>query len=714
MSEPVSGDKTEIIGRYALHGRIAAGGMAAVYFGRLLGPVGFSRPVAVKRLHPQLAREENVRRMFIDEARLASRIAHPNVVPTLDVVEAGEELLLVLEYVHGESLQQLMRAARSRGELVPLPIALAVIVAVLHGLHAAHEATGEDGAPLCIVHRDVSPQNVMVGVDGVARVLDFGIARAAVRLASTHKGIVKGKLAYMAPEQRGGAPVDRRADIYATAVMLWELLASRRLFARDDGANLETDKLLQGTIEPPSHHRPGVPKLLDAITLHGLARAPERRFETAREMALALEKIGEIARPSEIGEWVEQVASEKLAERRARLKQLEATSSTFAVHRLPGAAPAPAEGDDDEPVLEVVEHDVMTPSGSGDMGTLQSAVAPSLSPPQALALSVSMRRASGTRMPLVAAAYALLGGAVTFAVMSAALGRFGGGASGSAPAAVASQAPVAAAMVPPPSCPEGMATIPGGRFLMGSDDGMPMERPSHNVTLPPYCMDLTEATTEDYKACSDDGACRRAGTTNDWDAITDADRRVFDPLCNVRDPQGRAKHPINCVDWEMASIFCKAHGKRLPTEAEWELAARGTDGRKYPWGDEEPGPTLLNACGKECVEWSRRNHVDARTMFDANDGWANTSPVGSFPRGASRYGLHDVVGNVGEWVSDWYAEYDKADAVSPGGPTEGRERVIRGGAWNGSYPAWVRPTFRYKDVPTKRSYGIGFRCAASL
>src|SRR5262249_34859545 len=169
-----------VLGRYALFGEIASGGMATVHLGRLLGPVGFSRPVAIKRLHPQFARDEAARAMFIDEARLASRVRHPNVVPTLDVVTDGDQLLLVMEYVDGESLARGGRRTRPAGHKVPLPITLAIVSNVLRGLDAAHEAASETGEPLEIVHRDVSPQNVLVGSDGVARVLDFGIARAAV------------------------------------------------------------------------------------------------------------------------------------------------------------------------------------------------------------------------------------------------------------------------------------------------------------------------------------------------------------------------------------------------------------------------------------------------------------------------------------------------------------------------------------------------------
>jgi formylglycine-generating enzyme required for sulfatase activity len=215
-------------------------------------------------------------------------------------------------------------------------------------------------------------------------------------------------------------------------------------------------------------------------------------------------------------------------------------------------------------------------------------------------------------------------------------------------------------------------------------------------------------------ACSHEGQCKRASRVNDWDGITATERKAFDPLCNVRDLDARARHPINCVDWSQAVDFCGAAGKRLPTEAEWEFAARGPDGRRFPWGDEEPSPGLLNACGTECVAWGKQVNVEEHGMFSADDGWANTAPVGSFPSGASRYGVEDVVGNVWEWVADWYAPYTVDEQVSPVGPKEGDTRVIRGGAWNAGYAAWVRPTFRYESAPTTKSYGTGFRCARAL
>jgi formylglycine-generating enzyme required for sulfatase activity len=263
----------------------------------------------------------------------------------------------------------------------------------------------------------------------------------------------------------------------------------------------------------------------------------------------------------------------------------------------------------------------------------------------------------------------------------------------------------------PAGCPAGMVSIPGGRFFMGSDQGEDEEKPEHNVTLKPYCIDKHEVTVEQYKKCSDQGACKRASITNEWEGIKPEYRKAFDPLCNIRDPEGKAKHPINCVNWEMADRYCKEQGKRLPTEAEWEFATRGSDGRKYPWGQDEPTAQHLNACGKECEAWGKKNGIEQAAMYPDDDGWPNTAPVGSFPKGASPFGVEDVVGNVWEWTADWYGPYAKDDQVDPVGPKTGEKRSVRGGAWNGRFSSWVRPTFRYSEAPSKMTYGIGFRCA---
>jgi len=315
-----------VVGRYALFGEIAAGGMATVHLGRLLGPVGFARTVAIKRLHPQFAKDPEFVSMFLDEARVAARIQHPNVVSTLDVVAMSGELFLVMEYVQGESLAKLVRLMRDRGDPIPLNIAGSIMSSTLYGLHAAHEAKSERGEPLGIIHRDVSPQNVLVGTDGVSRVLDFGVAKAAGRIQTTREGQLKGKIAYMPPEQLAGVPLDRRTDVYAAAVVLWELLASRRLFDGEHEAVI-FGKVLNGAGEPPSMYHPGLPPGVDEIVMKGLSKDMNRRYATAHDMAVAIEEVLGHASPRKVGEWVDELAGRSLEKRAARVKEIESIST---------------------------------------------------------------------------------------------------------------------------------------------------------------------------------------------------------------------------------------------------------------------------------------------------------------------------------------------------------------------------------------------------
>jgi serine/threonine-protein kinase len=324
---------------YVLFDEIAAGGMAAVHFGRLSGPVGFSRVVAIKRLHKHLARDRDFVAMFMDEARLAARVRHPNVVQTVDVV-AEDEVYIVMEYIQGESVSRLVRAEKARGQLIPLPYALAIVTGTLNGLHAAHDAVDERGAPLGLVHRDVSPQNILVGIDGVARVFDFGVAKAAGRLQDTRDGSLKGKVAYMSPEQLAGRPVTRRSDIYSAAVMLWELLAGRRLFEAENEAAI-IPKIMSPQLSPPSSVNPAVPPAVDEIVMRGLAFDPERRYATARAMAQELERNGGLVAATEIGEWVSQIAHAAIQKRANRIAEIESRDisdvSGNAPMSIPGA-----------------------------------------------------------------------------------------------------------------------------------------------------------------------------------------------------------------------------------------------------------------------------------------------------------------------------------------------------------------------------------------
>ncbi|MHB8878435.1 MAG: serine/threonine-protein kinase [Myxococcaceae bacterium] len=315
-----------------MSGPIAMGGMASVHLGKLTGPVGFRRTVAIKRMLTAYAADPRARAMLIDEARLAARVSHSNVVQTLDVVEQKDELFLILEYVHGESLDRLLERCKELGQRPALPVVIAILVGVLRGLHAAHEAKSEDGQPLELVHRDLSPSNIIVDVHGVARVLDFGVARARGRLQGTRDDQLKGKLAYLAPEQVHGE-ASRRSDLFTAGVVLWESLCGRQLFAGMSEADTLGKVLLckVPTLESQGVAAPALQAILDCA----LDREPERRHRTAGELADALEKAGP-ASASEVAAWVGELARENLSHRARLLEDLDRLASA------PEPAPAPA------------------------------------------------------------------------------------------------------------------------------------------------------------------------------------------------------------------------------------------------------------------------------------------------------------------------------------------------------------------------------------
>jgi serine/threonine-protein kinase len=310
------------VGRYTIYDEIASGGMATVHLARLAGQVGFSRVVAVKRMHPHLAWDSEFKKMFVNEARLAARIRHPNVVPILDVIVKGAEILIVMEYVHGVPLTTLIRASRAAGTVLPLPVTAALVVNALHGLQAAHEARNEQGVLLGLVHRDVSPQNILVGEDGVARLLDFGVAKAAQARQETQPGAIKGKHSYFAPEVLGCQPVTGQADIFSTAVVFWELLTGTKLF---DGQTPEERmfKIANGNYPRPSQSAPNTPPAIDRIVMKGLEPDVHLRYLTALEMAADIEETITVASQRVVSELVSRLASRALEQRAALLQQIE-------------------------------------------------------------------------------------------------------------------------------------------------------------------------------------------------------------------------------------------------------------------------------------------------------------------------------------------------------------------------------------------------------
>jgi serine/threonine-protein kinase len=305
----------ERLGRYAICQQICSGGMASVHLGFLLGSGGFSRVVAIKRMHPELARSASLVARFEQEVRLGARIQHPNVVQSLDVVARHDELLLVMEFIHGETLAGLVEAAAARdAAALPIGVALNIVTSALHGLHVAHEADDENGIHLELVHRDFSPQNVLVGSDGYARVLDFGIAKTLTQSVKTDIGALAGKVPYMAPEQLHQRPLDRRTDVFAAGVVLWEALVGKRLFGANSPDSPATMlEVLERTIVPPSRLRSGIPESVDVAVLCALNREPTERFQSAREFALALEATGLVCGQTQVAECVQELCGERLA-----------------------------------------------------------------------------------------------------------------------------------------------------------------------------------------------------------------------------------------------------------------------------------------------------------------------------------------------------------------------------------------------------------------
>ena len=310
------------IGHYAVFDRIASGGMANVHLGRRLGPPNTQPVVAIKRLRPEFAAESDFTAMLMDEAALTRRIAHPSIVPVLDLVHTPTEVCLVTAFVYGETLRALQNVLEAQNERVPLAIASAICCDVLAALHAAHEACDTEGRPLHMVHRDVSPHNIMVGIDGRARVIDFGIAKAVSRVQSTVEGQVKGKVAYMAPEQLTGLAVDRRCDLFSTGTVLWELLAGTKLFTGTD--SLDVGKAVVCARVPPiGAMRADVPPALAEVVHHALRQQRDARFASAAEMRDALRTAMQPAGRRSVAHWLLGLGAEAIRRRRRRALEIE-------------------------------------------------------------------------------------------------------------------------------------------------------------------------------------------------------------------------------------------------------------------------------------------------------------------------------------------------------------------------------------------------------
>ena len=492
------------LGRYEMLAQLAAGGMATVYVARAQGVAGFERLVAIKVLHPHLAHDDEFISMFLDEARLAARIRHPNVVPTLDISDSqGDGYFLVMEYIEGDHLGALLReAARGSARLTP-PVTLRIVVDALEGLGAAHTLKDGDGKPLTIVHRDISPHNILLGTDGVARITDFGVAKAEVRLSSTRDGQFKGKLAYMAPEQASNGTADQRSDLFSMGIVLWESLTGRRLFRADNNGEL-LNRLLNSPIPAPSEY---VPELatLDPVLKKALARDPAERFQSAADFVEALEGaaagVGGLASPRTVGKSVRQWLGTKIDGESTRIRTSidslgrSEVSSAGGVPRPEGSALTP-----------------ITQSGPiGALGQTPSMVRPIQAPtnedatvgatPRAIAAATEAAPAGSDRRLMILGAVIVL--LLMIVIGGGAMMAFGGGAAPASTVATPTATPppsTAAAIVPPSSvvtAPPSATALPMGSDVPPATTAAPEEAASSGHHRRPHRPHATTSSSSD-------------------------------------------------------------------------------------------------------------------------------------------------------------------------------------------------------------------------
>jgi eukaryotic-like serine/threonine-protein kinase len=360
-------------GRYEALFKIAAGGMAEVYAARIRGEAGFEKLVAVKRMLPHLTDDAEFSSMFLDEGRLAANIASPNVVSTLDLGRADDgALYIVMELVVGVALSSLIKASAKLGRLIPVPIACEILAQAASGLDDAHEARTPTGVHLGIVHRDVSPQNVLVGADGRVRVVDFGVARALLRQTHTSTGTLKGKFAYFSPEQAAAKDVDRRSDVFALGIVAWETLLNRRLF---DGENPldQIQRVREMAIPIPSTLRPDLPRAVSDVVMQALQRDPRKRLQSASAFAAAMREAVGVVPGKDIARYVGDVSAEQIREMQLRIESA-----------LAG---------------EHVDTHVLRPSKSGEKQEVSIQATPSSMPGRVADLPTLIRSADGSIPP---------------------------------------------------------------------------------------------------------------------------------------------------------------------------------------------------------------------------------------------------------------------------------------------------------------------------
>jgi formylglycine-generating enzyme required for sulfatase activity/predicted Ser/Thr protein kinase len=660
------------IGKYQLLEQIGEGGFGVVYRAR---DAQLEREVALKLLHAHLASAPDFVERFRREAKMAAALHHPNIVTMIDVGEQAGRYFLVMEYIPGPSLSALLK---EKGAL-PLSQALAILRPLAQALDYAH-AQG-------IIHRDVKPANILLAEGGKRPVLtDFGLVKSTTEDTSTTTGILLGTVEYMAPEQITGQPPTPAVDLYALGVIAYQMLSGRVPFAGKTPFDIQNGHV---NLPPPDpcQLNPDLDERLAQILLRALAKAPSERYPDAASLVQAFEaylhqeeeqtlvrQYEEAAALAEAEQWAEAILLWESIQRarpgyrdvhalleaaRPRLRLQAELEKLLAEYRHWKAAA--------EAWLESARQ-----QGLRTLEPLQALLQPKEAvreviqdtPPQV----IMERKRPGWVIPALVACL-VLGGLIGFAIRGPSWVEV-------VRTVVVTQIVVeyGDVTVPTDLSPDrypGMALIPADSFLMGSDTGPADEQPVHEVSLDAFYMDAYEVTSERYAQCVAAGAC------------------------SASDCSSEANHPVLCADWNQAQAYCAWIGGRLPTEAEWEFAARGgLEGKLYPWGDDSP------VC--------QAGATNGGNFADCGNG--DAIAVGSYaPNG---YGLYDMAGNVWEWTSSLYQPY-------PYNAQDGREdlsasgsRVLRGGGWS-YFANALRVAYRSSFDPAGRNDVIGFRCAFS-
>jgi len=733
------------LGQYLILERISKGATSTVYKAY---QEKLERYVAVKVLSPHFIDEEGFLERFKQEARAVAQLDHPNILPVYDFDQAGDIVYIVMKYVDTGTLKDLM------GAPLDLRATLEIVTQVGLALGFAHRQG--------VIHRDVKPGNILLGEGNWALLTDFGLAKIRVGDRKlTKSGIGLGTPDYMAPEQGQGLPVNGRADLYSLGCMLHEMVTGRVPFEADSGMAVVVKHITESP-RPPREFNPRLPLAVEQVILRALEKDPNRRYQTAESMLADLARAigsadqfmlledapaparetprpaGRVAEtqpvlpgPAPIVQLRERLerrrpaleakvkgAGSWLTLRRRSLSQAIGAALAWIGHglrRLPvklmalarraqvsmsEALPERAPVSPGSVTAQVKSSTAKTklprpgtaaPARAGKSGARRVSAPPAsqLAGRIRLAFAAARERLSRRRLATLAALMLLLlflavwlSGGLAGSFVSDQAARATDGAPATSAAAAPGVATLEAAPAPSPTAdaPAGMIVVPGGSFKMGATGGQfaPDETPPHRVTVDAFYIDVVEVTVAQF--------ARFASASG---FVTDAEKKGDATTWRSANSPDRQRFPVNRVSWNDAAAFCRWYGKRLPTEAEWELAAKGSTERIYSWG----------------------NTFDKNRANTFERGVGQPIAVASLPN-SSPFGAYDMIGNVWEWVADWYGGdyYALSASVNPQGPASGLERVVRGGSFK-SDGARATTTIRGKGSQDGWSDDIGFRCA---